>query len=160
LRLGIVARVYERTHAYRGRRVPSFVVTVTGHGNLRRFSRLVATRFLDSRKQQTARLAAVRPGGRGGRMSVGMGPVRVAHPIDLERRQRAVTWLEVGRNAGVALRELVSPNRTKLGFRRSVIAQVARCLDSRPLSRLAHSDLYWDRIVSIEPAGQQETYDL
>ena len=27
-------------------------------------------------------------------------------------------------------------------------------------SRLARSDIYWDRIVSIEPAGDKETYDL
>jgi len=33
-------------------------------------------------------------------------------------------------------------------------------LESRDLSRLAHSDLYWDRIVQIEPVGERETYDL
>ncbi len=31
---------------------------------------------------------------------------------------------------------------------------------ARDLSRLAHSDLYWDRIVEIEPVGERETYDL
>jgi DNA-directed DNA polymerase III PolC len=33
-------------------------------------------------------------------------------------------------------------------------------LKSRDLSRLANSDLYWDRIVEIEPVGDRETYDL
>jgi DNA polymerase III alpha subunit len=33
-------------------------------------------------------------------------------------------------------------------------------LESRDLSRLARSDLYWDRIVQIEPVGERETYDL
>jgi DNA-directed DNA polymerase III PolC len=37
---------------------------------------------------------------------------------------------------------------------------IAETLKSRDLSRLAHSDLYWDRIVEIEPVGERETYDL
>src|ERR1700722_5590291 len=36
----------------------------------------------------------------------------------------------------------------------------AEALGSRDLSRLARSDLYWDRIVEIEPVGERETYDL
>jgi error-prone DNA polymerase len=36
----------------------------------------------------------------------------------------------------------------------------AEALESRDLSRLASSDLYWDRIVEIEPVGERETYDL
>ena len=41
-----------------------------------------------------------------------------------------------------------------------VIGRLASVLRSASLARLAHSDLYWDRIVSIEPMGRQETYDL
>src|SRR5258708_9329992 len=37
---------------------------------------------------------------------------------------------------------------------------IAEVLGSRDLSRLARSDLYWDRIVEIEPIGDRETYDL
>ncbi len=37
---------------------------------------------------------------------------------------------------------------------------IAEILGSRDLSRLANSDLYWDRIVEIEPVGEKETYDL
>jgi DNA-directed DNA polymerase III PolC len=37
---------------------------------------------------------------------------------------------------------------------------IAEILKSRELSRLARSDLYWDRIVEIEPVGERETYDL
>jgi error-prone DNA polymerase len=37
---------------------------------------------------------------------------------------------------------------------------VARMLPLTPEQRLATSDVYWDRIVSIEPCGVQETFDL
>jgi hypothetical protein len=48
----------------------------------------------------------------------------------------------------------------KNGFRRNVIGRLASVLQSAELSRLATSDLYWDRVVSLEPLGTQETYDL
>jgi DNA-directed DNA polymerase III PolC len=37
---------------------------------------------------------------------------------------------------------------------------IAEILQSGDLSRLASSDLYWDRIVEIEAVGERETYDL
>jgi replicative DNA helicase len=36
----------------------------------------------------------------------------------------------------------------------------ARLLDDAELARWAQSDLYWDRVVSIEPAGDDEVFDL
>jgi error-prone DNA polymerase len=74
--------------------------------------------------------------------------------------QQAVTWKSIGRTAGVALREIATPGRTKRGYRRGVIERGGRFLQSRELIRLATSDLYWDRILGIEPVGMRETYDL
>ncbi len=42
----------------------------------------------------------------------------------------------------------------------TALESIAEILQSRDLSRLASSDLYWDRIVEIEPVGDRETYDL
>jgi error-prone DNA polymerase len=38
--------------------------------------------------------------------------------------------------------------------------RLAGYFESANLTRLAESDLYWDRITGIEPVGVQETYDL
>jgi replicative DNA helicase len=43
---------------------------------------------------------------------------------------------------------------------RAVVAGYARLLNAPDLARLAESDLFWDRIVSIEPAGVEEVFDL
>jgi replicative DNA helicase len=43
---------------------------------------------------------------------------------------------------------------------RSRALRVSEIIESEPLRRLATSDVYWDEIVSIEPAGEEETYDL
>ena len=80
--------------------------------------------------------------------------------IDRERQHRSVTWDEVGRGARVSLRALVSPDSSKRGYRRWVIDRLAGYFDSPELARPAESDLYWDRILSIDPIEPRETYDL
>ena len=46
------------------------------------------------------------------------------------------------------------------GLSRPQLASLADALEDAPLRDLAASDLWWDPIVSIEPLGEQETYDL
>src|SRR5204862_52183 len=52
------------------------------------------------------------------------------------------------------------PDGAKRGYRRWVITRLAQYFHSPELARLAQSDLYWDRVVSVEPVGERETYDL
>src|SRR5215218_1489486 len=46
------------------------------------------------------------------------------------------------------------------GLSRDRMARFAEALDDGRLRDLAGSDVYWDRIVSIEPVGEQQVYDL
>jgi intein/homing endonuclease len=158
LRLGIVSRLYTRSHLYRGRRVASFVVTITGQESLKLFYRRIAHRFLDQRKRLMAR-ALVREGLQK-RASRDIVPATVKTLIDHERQHHRVTWNEVGRGARVALRALVSPETSKRGYRRWVISRLAGYFDSPDLARLAESNLYWDRILAIDAVEARETYDL
>ncbi|MBK7332906.1 MAG: replicative DNA helicase [Betaproteobacteria bacterium] len=43
---------------------------------------------------------------------------------------------------------------------RGTVASYARLLDDEELARWAGSDLFWDRVVAIEPAGEEEVFDL
>ena len=43
---------------------------------------------------------------------------------------------------------------------RGTIQSYARLLNDDELMRWAQSDLYWDRIVGITPAGEEEVFDL
>jgi len=45
-------------------------------------------------------------------------------------------------------------------FSRERAARISSVLDCSPLYRLAASDIYWDELVSIEPAGETDVYDL
>ena len=57
-----------------------------------------------------------------------------------------------------AWRSLVMPAVAEAGV--SGHAHVAQLVDSEPLRALARGDVYWDRIVSIRPDGEEEVFDL
>jgi error-prone DNA polymerase len=157
LRLGIVSRCYTRERPYRGRTVRSYVVTVTGFENLALFEKLVARKFLSKRRRDRAKRLA-RP--TVGRMSKDVVPTVVSLLIRRARAARRVSWNQIGRSTKLGMREIQSTSKNKRGFRRWVIGKLASYLKSPELERLATSDVYWDRIVLIEPTGIQETYDL
>ena len=157
LRVGIVSRVYERTRPYRDGTFTGFTVTVTGQEDLARFAQRVAKRFLGARKRRQA-YALSAP--RRGRMSRDVVPVEVRSLIRRERDARGVSWNSIGRATGLGMREIQARTGLKGGFRRWVIERLAAHLESPELERLASSDLYWDRVVSIERVGERATYDL
>jgi error-prone DNA polymerase len=158
LRLGIVSRLYGRTRPYRNRTVTTYIVTVTGEENLRPFHRVIARSFLGRRKRLMAKmLVQVRADPRASRDVI---PVGIQDVINGVRIQHGVTWNEVQRQTGLSPRALCSPDKSKHGYRRWVIARLADYFSSSALERLAVSNLYWDRITAIEAVGIQETYDL
>jgi error-prone DNA polymerase len=124
---------------------------------LKRFYARIGRRFLGAENRKRAR-ALAKP--RNGRMSKDVVPAEVRELIRRERDASGATWVEIGRATGLGMREIQGSTETKRGFRRSVIERLAHYFDSDDLTRLATSDLYWDRIMSIEPVGRRMTYDL
>jgi replicative DNA helicase len=43
---------------------------------------------------------------------------------------------------------------------RATVASYARLLDDPRVSMWAESDLYWDRVVSVESCGEEEVFDM
>jgi replicative DNA helicase len=48
----------------------------------------------------------------------------------------------------------------KQNVSRERAARVAKVVQSSELTKLAESDIYWDSIVSIESAGEEQVFDL
>ncbi len=69
--------------------------------------------------------------------------------------------------AGLSLGELsrrAGENSSNLHTNRRIaqwrLAKYAEVIDSDELRTLANDDIYWDEIISIEPVGKREVYDL
>ena len=163
LRLGITAGVRTKVmrYQYKGQRRErlGYTVHLVGDESVRQFvrvlgpemvgrdSELAAYReYLDSVERATSKDTL---------------PAAVRRMVDEHRREAGLGWRQLEQQSGVSMREFSSKNSpTKKGFRRATIGRLAKFFESESLRQVAESDLYWDRIVSIEPDEVQDTYDL
>jgi DNA polymerase-3 subunit alpha len=159
LRLGILATTHTRRFTYRGAQRLGYAVRILGDDARERFLSRIAPHLVGRAEAVVAMDCAVATSRSGS--SLDTIPAGVRQRVDEARRAMGLTWTELERRSGVSTRELTgNGSHRKRGFRRETIRRLGRFLDSAGLCALASSDVHWDRIVSIEPAGVEDTYDL
>jgi len=149
-RLRIVARVRSVSKAgYK----PGYHVIVAGGPSLRSFCDRVG---VHGRRGETARELAAKLASRVTNTNVDTLPIEVWETVKTERVRAGLTERQfqaaIGTHyCGTALYK-ACPSRERL-------MRCAEVLGSQTLRDMASSDLYWDRIVAIEPLGPQPVFD-
>nr|MBI2905564.1 DNA polymerase III subunit alpha [Chloroflexota bacterium] len=158
LRLGIISRLRRVTFPYRGGRT-GYQLFVTGNDNMRLFAEQIAANFVsDGRRAKLERIIAIEPVSSGTRDVV---PLGVKQLIRDKKSARGLTWDELRAQTGVAQREFYpTASVTKSGFTRDTLDRLADFFCADDLRTYAQSDVYWDKIVSIESVGRKQTFDL
>jgi replicative DNA helicase len=84
-------------------------------------------------------------------------PIEIFDQVRARMAQRGVTHREM-----TALRGTAHGGSAHFRFApsRAVVADYARLLDDEALARSATSDLFWDAVSRVEPAGREPVYDL
>jgi replicative DNA helicase len=75
---------------------------------------------------------------------------------------------QVMRASGISMQRMASMRGTanggishfKFSPSRRTLNDYATLLDDETLTQWANSDLFWDRVVAVEPAGEEEVFDL
>jgi len=151
LRLGVVARIRSVTSSrYR----TTYMVWVSGTEHQSRFLSTVGA--FGPRRMQARQLARV------------LGDVQPNPNVDTLPRELFGRVREVMPQKGITQRRMAALRGTAYGgashFRfapsRKTLSHYAELLDDDHLRRHATSDLFWDTLVAIEPAGTEEVYDL
>ena len=149
-RLRVVARVRQVEKAgYQ----PGYHVSVADGPSLRTFCERVG---VHGRRGETARKLAAALAGRTVNTNVDTIPVEIWDVVKAERVRAGLTERQfqaaIGTHyCGTTLYK-ACPSRERL-------MRCAEALGSETLREIASSDLYWDRIVSIEPLGPHPVYD-
>ena len=151
LRLGIVART---STARQGAHRPVFNVGISGAADMRRFLDVVGAfgpRVAQAEKLRRA-LADV-----DANTNVDTLPVEVF--ADVRARMKATG---TSTRATAAARGTAYGGAAHFAFApsRDVVADYARLLDDDDLRARASDDVFWDRVVAIEDAGEADVYDL
>jgi replicative DNA helicase len=151
LRLGIVARI---STAQKGSYRPTFFVAVSGVTDQRRF--LEAVGAFGPRKPQARHLESLLAASRAN-TNVDTLPVG-----DFERVKGLMRTQGISQRRMAALRGTAYGGSSHFRFApsRAVLAEYAEILEDTELHARATSDLFWDRIVTIEAGGEEEVFDL
>jgi replicative DNA helicase len=154
LRLGITAALTQVAQQNSTR--PQFHVRVSGSPDSRRFLELIGA--VGQRRQRVAGDIAARAGVAAPNTNRDVIPREVWRSLvtPAMATNRVTTR---GLQAALDMSYCGSTVYTRnLGRERA--ARVAEIVGSTTLGRLATSDVYWDRIESIEPDGEADVYDL
>lgn len=152
LRLGIFARI-TRSADQKGRVM--FHVLVSDAPAQARFLEIVGT--FGPRVEQGQRLAAH------------LATIGVSNTnVDTLPKEVWATVRAEMKTQGVSQRAMAAARGTSYGGSshfsfapsRATVIDYAEKLDSEDLAKVADNELFWDRVVSIEPCGEEEVFDL
>jgi replicative DNA helicase len=154
LRLGITARLHEVSMGTKGR--PSHRLSVTGKADVERFLQFVGG--LGEQRAEAHVQIAEWVGSVVGNTNRDIIPREAWRSLVVPAMERAgVTTRTLHAGLGTAY---CGSTLYKAGLGRERARLVAGIVESEKLNALATSDVYWDEIVSIEPDGEDEVYDL
>ncbi|MDP9411789.1 MAG: replicative DNA helicase [Actinomycetota bacterium] len=152
LRFGVISSLRERSVKYGASRRRAFQLDITGGPSIRAFGREIG---IFSKEEATER-ASDAVENRRPHDNRDLIPREVWKLIDEARGTES--WASLARRMGHG-----PGHNLHVGTRdisREHLRRFAQVLDDQRLQDLADSDVYWDRIVSIEPLGPGQVYDL
>jgi replicative DNA helicase len=151
LRLGIVSRTHITCYATAR---PMYSVDVSGAGDQWTFlERVGAFGPRAAPAANARRLLATRARN----TNVDTLPMEAFADVRESMRMRGVTMRAMARARGVAYG---GSSQFAFAPSRELIAEYADKLRDPDLMRWVESDLFWDRVLRIEPAGEEEVFDL
>ncbi len=151
MRFGVVGRIVRLEHPSSGRQ---YRVVVREREELRRYARGIGAFATQERRLErlVEDLGEEKAEQTRWRMPVALA----ASAVGL-LRERGVIELPIAEAVSSGARHAAAP-RSQLS--RATVRRFAEKFDDNVLRTLCASDVYWDRIVSIAPAGRAEVYDL
>jgi replicative DNA helicase len=153
LRLGIVATIRTlKRPVYDGTSKVAREVRVTSQGSLRRFCELISVPGKEAKQAEVLGRLAVVPRA----TNTDTLPVEIWEEILHAKGDRS--WADVSEASGRA-----RDHNWHVGARApsaSLVAELAAAMPSPTLEEHCDSDIWWDEVVSVEHAGEEETYDL
>ena len=152
LRFGVIAKLRERQVKYRDGRRRAFQLDITDSKSIEVFAdqigifgkELAVARVrtaIEQRRRQT---------------NCDLIPIEIWQEITLLKGNES--WASLARRSNFIDCTNIHVNRRSPS--RGRLHSIAKTLNSGRLLNLSQSDIYWDEVVSIEPMGSNQVYDL
>jgi len=159
LRLGIVSRLTEKRFAYKDGRI-GYTLHLVGRRSIEAFVQVIGPHLV-GRDVQLNALRDYLAQTPADRESVDTLPPEVKDSVRCHKEASGLTWDQIAERSGVCVKEFYgTPKTHKKGFRRATIRKLADFFGADDLRQAADAEIFWERIVAIEPDGAAMTYDL
>ncbi len=154
LRFGIQSSIHSQRFDGKGNEGPYSKVSIYGRNNLEKYYDCIG--FEDEEKESKLESLLEREGSKGG-IIPGIGDI-----LKKERKKENMTQEELGLAIGNSTRSNIRAYETGIrNPRRDKVAKIANVLDSNALEKIAHSEICWEKIESIEEIEYEGyVYDL
>jgi len=153
LRFGVVAKKRRREVKYNGGTRTAYDISFQDPPNVERFIGHIG---MFSKMERMADVLQVALNREENAAAYDLLPIDVWDMVLAEKGD--TSWADVSEATGRPRNHNWHVHRRRLSKR--LLRELAKALSSERLLTLADSDIVWDPIVSIEPAGRQPTYDL
>ena len=146
-RFGIIAKYYRTSHG-------AWRVEITSPESVKLYQEQIG--WIGEKNTRFAEYAHVFPKRLG---NCGHAPQETWSLVCDAAKLQGLSVTEVARRSGETIKVGYNPHK-KRSIPRYRLAAYAEVLDDASLRRSASPDVYWDEIVSIEPIGEHQVYDL
>jgi DNA polymerase III subunit alpha len=162
LRLGIVALFNVKKISYRGKPHISYRVQVTGREDFIKFYEQIQP-FLSAEKAETAHVCYLKIQSKIKNYSKHTIPTEVIGIIATLKRQSGMSWAQIDQAVGGKPGSMSSGlnfQQSQRSLSRHRVLNFATVFKNQSLMAIANSEVFWDEIISIEPVGEEEVFDL
>jgi replicative DNA helicase len=151
VRFGLIAKFYCTSHG-------AWRVEMTDPASVQRYQQEIG--WIGAKRARFAELARTLPP----RLSnIGHPPQETWQLVRSATAAQSLSFVELARRSGETVKtgkfSGYNPH-TDRSLPRTRLARYAEVLDDDHLRKLGSSDIFWDPIVSIEPIGEHQVYDL
>jgi replicative DNA helicase len=154
LRFGIIARLKARSVLYKGQRRAAWQIDITDAISIQTFVTEIG--ICGKEEAITKVLSALEQ--KRYQTNCDLIPISVWNQLQEAKVSAKESWQSVAMKAGI-----VGHSNIHVGKRaptRDRLIKLATALENSSLQALAQSQVYWDEVVSIEPVGSKQVYDL
>ncbi len=152
LRFEIISKIRKKKTRCKEKQFSSYELEIHGREDLIRFCTAIGIHGKEEAVAKVLERARSTPSG----WSKDTLPIEIWNLLKKKKGERS--WQSLFRE-----KNLPPPSNLHAGkrsIRRDTLAKLAFVLNDSELLQMAHSDVYWDRITSIESIGVKEVFDL
>ncbi len=166
LRFGIISTIHKKEFKYRQTKKIGYTINISRYDNIKKFIDNFSFYLLSNKRNVLKEIEKKHPILNGTKKiwsahgSIDIIPASIVRPlIRTAVLTGNLSFKETAEKFNFSNRLFLNDPR-KIGYLRETVQHISQSLKIKELEPFYHSDIFWDKVISIKNKGKEETYDL